>query len=182
MGYEFVRDDGQEDRPVSPEFWRHAAKRIYQVPINEVVLVSAITVLHDPETGALGIDTQDRIPEVPSTSQLPIAIMKVAVQNGEDLLEGFLVDLRRKNILEEYSLTFSDPDEYMRDRKTVPPIGAVFQDSTGNLYFNSEHYELLLPFALSLVEQVDQQVGTPTERYDAVPSGLRPVFLRPNAG
>jgi hypothetical protein len=134
------------------------------------------------ETGALGIDTQDRIPEVPSISQLPIAIMKIAAQDGPSVREGFLVDLRRKNILEEYSLTFSDPDEYMQDRKTVPPIGAVFQDSAGRLYFNSEHYELLLPFALSMVEQVDQQVGTPAERYDPVPNGLRPVFLRPNAG
>jgi hypothetical protein len=183
MGYEFVRDDGQENGPVSPDFWRYAPKRISQIMPNEIVMVRSYSVIHDPENGTLGIDTHDHLPEIPNTSQPPVAIMKVSILSGDQVVEGYLIDLRRKRFLEERSLPFDEPDELMQGNETVKPLGAVFRDSFGRLYLATyaEYNDLLLPYAMSMVEGVDRHIESDVGRTDELNSRLHPQFLRPNA-
>lgn len=178
--YEFVRDDGQEDLPISPEYWRMAPRQIYQIPYNELTMVSHYSIVHDNKTGVIGIDTKDPLPEMPSYSSMPlIPVMRVMVPQGETLLEGYLVDARNKRNLANREIDFADPDEQTQELATVEPLGIVFADSDGRCHFRSRHYETLLPYMESMLRAVDAQAEGAHVRQERR-TDLRPVFLRPS--
>jgi hypothetical protein len=177
--YEFVRDDGQEERPVSPEFWRMAPRQIYQIPYNELTLVSHYSIVHDNKTGVVGIDTKDPLPELPSHSSMPlIPVMRVMVSQGETVLDGFLIDARAKRNLASREIDFADPDEQTQELATMEPLGIVFADNDGKCHFMTRYYETLLPYMESMLQVVDAHTEETAVTEEGRPD-LRPVFLRP---
>jgi hypothetical protein len=167
MSYEFAHPEKRE--ATIPDFWiaRHDFTRIESLPISEPVFATGASIIRDTVTDKLGIDTRDLLPDLSENVNYDhvAGILRVvrpdtnkAHHDGNQF--GFIADLRTaKNIAtrnlccKEYDDEAASENERWNNELL---LGAVFlDDDSGKLHFQSEYYDELLPYAISLLEFVD---------------------------
>jgi hypothetical protein len=162
MAYEFADGEPAEAIPTTPDFLHLKAERICQVVPFEALFVKHFSVVEDPKTWQLGVDTNDPLPD--STDMAfengpePIGLMRIA--SLEDTISGYLIDLRYARKLIQRPLDFDysvyrdeDPNMF---HKTVPVLGAIFHDpEQERLRLRTQHKDFLKGFAVGLMSFVD---------------------------
>lgn len=161
MSYEFADEGGAGERFQSPDFWGLVPDKIYKITPGEPTWVHYASVIHDPKTGDIGLDTNDRLPLPNELAPHPhIGVMLVNYLHEGQNQQGYLADLRFVRTLVERELDFDDPSEDMQNYKTAPVLGAVFADDDAQLYFRARRDRALLqPFAASMLEAFDALRG-----------------------
>lgn len=166
MPYEFRDEPSTGDVPTTPEFWHLQAERICQLMVSEPAFANYNSVVEDPKTGQLGLDTNDPLPyddnlffEGPRQS---VGIMRYAAADLRP--SGFLVDMRYAQTTLSRALDFDqavyqneDPNERFR---TEAPLGVIFADpDSGELSLRSPYRNdaRVQHFAQSLMQFVDAE-------------------------
>lgn len=161
MSYEFIREPGDDaDFARIPESWRNAPDMIYKLWPFEPAFVRYDSVMRDPITEEVGIDTSDLLPKMNPSAEpdyAPLGIMKVWYENDEGrTAEGYLVDARYRSIFLMRPLPFDDPNEKMQQFKTVRALGVVYADENARLSFYSPIRDNLLPLAQIMLQGLDE--------------------------
>jgi hypothetical protein len=162
MAYEFAEEEGKDEIPTTPDFLHLKAERIYQVVPFEPLFIKYFSVVEDPKTWQLGIDTNDPLPEETSMEfgQGPDPIGLMRIETLDDAVNGYLIDLRyaRKFVQRPLDFDYSvykDEDPNLT-HKTVPALGAIFHDpELERLRLISKHQDALKGFAVGLMKFVD---------------------------
>jgi hypothetical protein len=162
MAYEFADEDRQEEIPTTPDFLHLKAERIYQVVPFEPLFIRHYSVIEDPKTWQLGIDTNDSLPDDVNSGfgdgPEPIGLMRV--ESVDDAVRGYVVDLRYARRFVQRPLDFDytiykdeDPNTL---HKTVPVLAAIFHDpEREQLRLITKHGDALKGFAIGLMQFVD---------------------------
>lgn len=167
MSYEFTSIHNEDDIPRTPDAWFARANCIYKLLPFEPVFVAHVSVVRDPKSGQMGIDTNDPIrnpePGKPFGQPEPLGLMRVFFEPHDKegkYIDGYLLDLRYKDHLVARELNFDNTsykDEDPNDTyKTVPALGAVFAEESG-LEFRCQYDKMLGRYAVSLLEYVDAE-------------------------
>lgn len=164
MAYEFADDEPAEDIPTTPEYWHLRAERIFQMMPFMPQFVYHYSVIEDPKTQQLGVDTNDLLPEESGLSfgdaSEPIGLMRI--DSTDSKIRGYLIDLRYSRKLMQRPLDFDnsvykdeDPNEL---HKTVPALGAIFHDPEMEcLRLRSKYRDELKHFAVWLMSYIDNE-------------------------
>lgn len=162
MAYEFADDEPVEEIPTTPDYWHLRAERIFQIVPFMPVFVQHYSVIEDPKTGQLGVDTNDLLPDENSlgfgANSEPIGLMRV--DSTDNMINGYVLDLRYARKLMQRPLDFDnsvykdeDPNEL---HKTRPALGAIFYDPEMEyLRLRGKHRDQLKDFAVWLMSYVD---------------------------
>lgn len=162
MAYEFTENEPVEAIPTTPDFRHLKAERIFQVLPFEPLFVSHFSIIEDPKTWQLGVDSNDPLPEEGKVKfeDGPEPIGLIRIESSDNSMSGYLVDLRYAAKLIQRPLDFDysvykDEDPNVL-HKTEPVLGAIFHDpEQEKLRLRTKHTDALKGFAVGLMTFVD---------------------------
>jgi hypothetical protein len=166
MAYEFEAAVSDTDFPKIPGYFEETG-RIYHLLPNDPVFINFQSVVTDPNSKDIGIDTKDFVPHQPDldhVKMLPIGLLRVCFADLQ--IDGFIVDLRYARQLKQRVLGFDGGEvneeiaQQNKEVKTVPPLGVIFNGmKPGSLDLRSRKgmWLTLRPDAEALAEFVDTE-------------------------
>lgn len=169
MSYEFASET--HGRFVSvPDFWRLAQERdrVYNLMPSDPVFVEWQTIVEDPETGYMAIDTNDSVLDLSKSSSKmakSVGLLKVMLPESDEV--AYIADLRYVKEVHRRKLNISNDSydnetaDYNEKFKTQPVSGVVFCDTeSSELHFRCGQdvdSAALRPYAESLMKFVDAE-------------------------
>ncbi len=180
MSYEFIYyadenlPDGLSDDSVTvPEYSRAAPEKIHQISLFEPFFLKPSSVVEDTKTGRVGIDTNDKYCDLKQDkfSEEYMGVMHIELLNDtkdETEVKGTIVDLRYRKKPYKRDLGFcalpgdeeaSENISYDEANGTQEAVALIiFDELTQELHLRvkSQHRESVIPYAISLMQFVDQ--------------------------